>query len=141
MAGILERFQKHIVGSKGRIADYTSSIAASGDFNRITDLNVILNSWRNILMTPLRSASFDPDYGSDVYKYVFAPADQDTVEAIREEVLFRLPLYDDRATIVSVDISFLHNRKGVVVDIQARYQGEVGELSATIDPNNLNLLE
>jgi len=141
MSGILEKFQKHIVGSQGRIADYTSSIAATGDFKRIADLNVILNSWRNILLTPLRSASFDPNYGSDLYKYVFDPADKNTLDTIKEEIYFRLPLFDDRATIVSVDVSFLPNRKGFVVDIQCRYDGNIGELSATIDPNSLSLLE
>ena len=50
MSNLLDRFQKHIVGSDGKFADYTSIISPKGDFKRISDLEVILNSWKNILI-------------------------------------------------------------------------------------------
>lgn len=141
MSGILERFQKNVVGSKGRIADYTSSIASTGDFNRITNLQVILNSWKNILLTPLKSVSHDPDYGSNLYKYVYDIVDQDTIESIRDEIYYRLMINDDRAIVTNVDITILPNMKGLNVTIQCEYQGKASEMSATIDPNSLNFLK
>lgn len=141
MAGILERFQKHVVGSRGRIADYTSSISARGDFKRITDLSVILNSWKNILLTPIRSASFDPSYGSNLHKYVFELADKDTIEAIKDEIEVRLMTYDDRATVTNIGVKILPNMKGLNITVQCKYAGEVGEMSASIDTNSLNFLE
>ena len=141
MSGLLERFQKNVVGSKGRIADYTASIASTGDFNRITNLQVILNSWKNILLTPLRSVSHDPEYGSNLYKYVYDMLDQDTIESIRDEIYYRLMINDNRAIVTNVNITVLPNMKGINVNVQCKYQGEVGEMSATIDPNSLNFLE
>lgn len=133
MANMLSRFNKIAVGSKGKISDYTPRISAIGDFSRVEDLETILSSWNNILITPLRSYTFDPDFGSNLYKFVFEPADNNTLNAIREEITYRIPLYDDRAKITAVDIAFLQNRKGFTVSIYVEYLGETDELSAIID--------
>lgn len=140
MAGILERFQKNIVGSRGRIADYASTISAKGDFRRSTDLDVILNSWKNILLTPLRSVSHDPTYGSDLYKYIFDLADPETIESITEEIEYSLMSYDDRATITNIDVKILPNMKGLNITIHCQYEGEVGEMSTTVDIGSSNFL-
>ena len=142
MANILDRFQKEVVGSRGRIADYTPRITAKGDFARIHDITVILNSWNNILLTPTRSYTFDPEYGSNLYKYVFEQSDEDTIELISEEVKSRLMTYDDRARVVSVNVTQLSNLKGFNVEVVCDYYGEMGQLSADITEGiYLNILE
>jgi hypothetical protein len=74
VANLLSRFNQTIVGSNSKLADYISKVSSKGDFKRITDLEVILNSWNNILLTPRRSYQFDPEYGSDLYKMIFEQA-------------------------------------------------------------------
>jgi phage baseplate assembly protein W len=133
MANLLDRFNKTVKGARGRISDFKSTISASGDFTRITDLEVILNSWNNILLTPTRTYMWDPDYGSDLYKMVFEPADAQTQERIKEEVEDKLSRYDDRAVINSVEVTFLRNRKGFNVAIDVSYRGTTGELKVTFD--------
>jgi len=133
MANRLSRFNKYAIGSKGKISDFTARVAASGDFVRVEDIETILSSWNNILLTPTRSYNFDPEFGSELYKYVFEPADEVTAAAISEEVEFRLSLYDDRAVVNSVDVAFLSNLKGFTVSIYAEYDGEEASLSAVID--------
>ena len=72
MAGnILERFQKNSVGSAGRLIDYTPVISSSGNFTILYDIDAILNSWNNILITPRGSMDHDPEYGSTLYLYLF----------------------------------------------------------------------
>ena len=90
----LQKFQQTSVGSKGRIIDYAAKISPSGDLQKLTDLQVILTSWNNILTTPLRSYTFDPAYGSNLYKYVFDPADETTSQKIEDEVRYRLNSFD-----------------------------------------------
>lgn len=133
MANLLDRFNKEVVGSRGRIADYLSKISSKGDFARTTNINVILTSWNNILLTPRRSYTWDPDYGSDLYKMVFEPADNETVERIKDEVATQLMIYDDRAKITNIDITFLSNLKGFDVTLNVNYMGEESELSLTLD--------
>lgn len=133
MSNLLERFNQTVAGSDSKLADYLSKISVSGDFKRIKNIEVILNSWNNILITPKRSYQFDPEYGSDLYKLVFEPADDKTINKIRDELVVSLQTYDDRATIEDIEITFLTNLKGFNIAIDVGYQDESGQLSIAID--------
>jgi phage baseplate assembly protein W len=133
MANLLDRFFDQVIGSATKLRDYIAIISSRGDFKRIEDINVILTSWNNILLTPRRTYILDPEFGSDLYKYVFEPVDEDTIEGIRNEVVERLTFYDNRARIVSVDVQILSNGKGYNIDIVAEYNGERGSLTVSFD--------
>jgi phage baseplate assembly protein W len=133
MANLLNRFFKQVVGSENTIRDFVAKISSRGDFKRIEDLNVILSSWNNILLTPRRTYINDPEFGSDLYKYVFDPADEETISAIRDEVIQRISLYDDRAVLQDVEITLMTNGKGYNVIIEAEYEGQRGSLSVEFD--------
>jgi len=135
MANLLDRFYKDVVGSKDKIFDYIPIIDSSGDFKRIYDLDVILNSWNNILITPRGSYIFDPEYGSDLLKYIFSPSDAKTVEDIKNEIIYTIRKYDDRATISSIDVLFLRNKKGFDINIDVEYNRQTKKLSTKIDEN------
>jgi len=133
MADLLSRFNQSVAGSNSKLADYQSVIASYGDFRRISDLEVILSSWNNILITPRRSYQFDPEYGSDIYKLIFEPADDDTLERIKTEVIDTLLKYDDRASIEGIEVTILPSRKGFNISVDVRYEGETGQLEVVID--------
>ena len=133
MANILDRFNISVVGSENKISGYTSSIAPSGDFKLVTGLEALLLSWNNILLTATRTYTHDPEYGSDLYKLIFDPADNYTASKIKDEVMTKLQRYDDRAKILRVDVNFLNNRKGFTVTIDVNYKGETSQLGVTID--------
>jgi phage baseplate assembly protein W len=133
MANLLSRFYDQVVGSDNKIRDYIAIISSRGDFQRIEDLNVILSSWNNILLTPRRTYILDPQFGSDLYKYVFEPVDENTIEGIRNEVIERITFYDDRAEIVDVQVRVMSNGKGYVLDITADYDGTKGSLTVSFD--------
>ena len=65
MANLLDRFKTQVRGSDDRIYDYLPKVSSSGSWTRINDINVIINSWNNILMTPRKTFINDPEYGSD----------------------------------------------------------------------------
>ena len=139
MASQLEKFQKNIIGSKSRITDYVPIVSSSGDFSMVSNIQAILTSWNNILLTPIRTYVANPEYGSELYKYVFDPADDVTIEGIIEEVQYRLALYDDRALLTNVDVSFMNDGHGFSVNIQLEYEGDTSSL--TVDITNQNLLK
>jgi phage baseplate assembly protein W len=131
----LKRFNQTVAGSRSVVSDYVSTVAPVGDFKRIEGIEVILNSWNNILITPKRSYIFDPEYGSNLYKLVFEPADNITQEKIRQEVITTIQRYDERATIKDVKISYLPNKKGFQVNIDVEYKGDSSHLQVVIDQN------
>ena len=133
MANILNRFFDEVIGSSTKIRDYVSIVSARGDFKRIEDLQVILTSWNTILLTPRRTYILDPEFGSDLYKYVFDPADDETIESIKAEVIDRISLYDDRAAIEDVTVGILRGGKGYEINIAANYDGLKGSLTVQVD--------
>jgi phage baseplate assembly protein W len=137
MANVLEKFQKNIIGSKGRVIDYIPTVSSSGDFSLVSNTQTILNSWNNILLTQVRTYVGNPEYGSELYKFVFEPADQDTIDSIINEIQYRLMLYDDRALVTNVEVSFMNNGHGFIADIELEYNGEQEFLSVEIDSQNI----
>ena len=140
MANLLDRFQKTVIGSKYRYLDFNDIISPSGDFTRITNLTVILKSWYTLLVTPKRTVDHDPEFGCDIYRYVFMPADIDTMNDIIDEVSYAIKTYDNRNKLKGVTVKFLSNKKGFIINIVAEYQGETGEIKAVIDENAFNQL-
>ena len=141
MANLLDKFKKNVIGSSGKYIDYTAKLNSSGEFHRITNLETILNSWSNILLTPKRSYDHDPEFGCDLYKYVFEPCDTETVNSVKNEIRSSLEIYDNRAVPSKIDVLFLRDKKGFTVDIYVDYGDDEGQLSVIIDDStyfNLN---
>jgi phage baseplate assembly protein W len=136
LANILDKFNFTAVGSSGRIVDYTSRISPSGDFSKIFDLDAIITSWKNILSTPKGSMDHDPEFGSNLYLFLFEPADSNTKEAIKNDIIQSLATYDDRAKIEKIDTVFLRNKKGFNINIVVDYQGNNTNLNLAFDENN-----
>lgn len=133
MANLLDRFNKNVVGSRGKISDFTSVLSSSGDFKRLEDINVILNSWKNILMTPKRSVDHDPEYGCGLHEYLFEPCDIKTEEKIKNEIMKQIPKYDNRATIKNIDVIFFSNKKGFYINILVNYKSKEITMKTIID--------
>lgn len=135
MANILDKFKTTSIGSSGRVLDFSSKLSPSGDFNKLFDMDAILTSWSNILMTPRGSMDHDPEFGSDLYLYIFEPADTVTQESIKNEIYKAITTYDDRANIDEINVSFFKNKKGFNISIIANYEGDHSEMSLTMDEN------
>lgn len=137
MANLLSRFNKEVIGSDDRLYDYVAKITAAGDFKRVKDIDVIITSWNNILMTPRRTYLFDPEYGSDLHRILFEPVDDTTIERIKTEVETRIRLYDDRATIEDIEVILNATKKGYTVNVLVEYEGETGTLSVKFDDSTV----
>lgn len=137
MSNLLDRFNKQVIGSATRIYDYLPKIIASGDFKRIREIDVIINSWNNILITPRGSFLHDPEFGSDLPLLVFEPTDEETVDRIKTEVVERIRTYDDRATIEDIEVLLKPNRKGFSINLQVEYEGEIESLSVSFDDSTV----
>jgi len=135
MANILDKFKNTSVGSSGRILDYLSKLASNGDFSKIYDIDAIINSWNNILLTPKGSMNHDPEFGSNIYKFIFEPADTKTQQAIKDEIYSSLVKYDNRANISDVTVAFYSNKKGFTVSITADFGGEISSSTLSLDEN------
>jgi len=115
--------------------DYIPKISPIGDYTRIENIDVIINSWNNILLTPKGSYDHDPNYGSNLFKLVFLPTNVETQNAINDEIYNSLYYYDNRASIYSLNIRFLkgnQSKKGYSVELHIEYKGEIKPLTINI---------
>jgi len=115
--------------------DYIPKNDATKDFIRIENIDVIINSWNNILLTPRGTFDHDPNYGSGLFDLIFEPVDGDTQNIIREEIYNSVYYYDNRAKINKITVKFLKgvsSKKGFNVKIDVEYKGTVKELSLDI---------
>jgi phage baseplate assembly protein W len=137
MANPLSRFQLSSRTRTERVEyfDYISSLTPIGDFERIENIDVIINSWNNILLTPRGSYDHDPQYGSGLFDLIFEPADVDTENSIIDEIYNSIQYYDTRAAIQSVKITFLKSSgqmKGYNVKIDVDYNGQIKTLTLNV---------
>jgi phage baseplate assembly protein W len=130
---LLNKFIRTTAGSKHQDTDYKPTISSSGDFTKTIGLETILNSWNTILQIPTRTYFFDPPFGCDIFKRIFDPADQITLDLIKDEIENQLFGNDDRARVESIDVKFLRNKKGYTVNVYVIYKGERGNVKAIID--------
>ena len=112
--------------------DFTQSICSSGDFSKNKNLNTILNSWRNILLTPRGSYDHDPTYGSDIHKLIMEPVDENTENRLQQEITNSLGHYDNRVMIKSMQIFKLKDMHGFAVKISAEYDGQSDEVTIAL---------
>src|ERR1035437_3261821 len=97
-------FQNQIAGKVNEVYDYIPVIDGTGDFTRISGIDVLVNSLRNLLLTPLGYYPFDPEFGSLLYKQLFELSDQPTQKNIEYEVSARVQRYDPRIKVTQVII-------------------------------------
>lgn len=138
MANLLDSFKKSSIGSEGRLIDYTPKLKSNGDFNKVFEIDAILISWNNILITPKGSMDHDPEFGSNLYKYLFEPADTLTRDGIENEIRACLGRYDNRASISKLQTYFYSNKKGFSVAIIVDYFGYRSQMKISIDEETLN---
>jgi phage baseplate assembly protein W len=137
MANLLDRFVKSSRGTDVQPHDFIPYISSIGDFKRIRNIDVILNSWNNILLTPLGSYIADPNFGSNLYRLIFEPADAGTVESIKTEVKTRIENYDTRGEILHITVVLLPNKKGFNVNLECGFKGERSEISIKFDDSTV----
>lgn len=133
MSNLLDRFKKVNIGSFTKDNNYDDKLLPSSELERHEGISAIIQSWRNILRTPERTADHDPNYGSKLSQFIFEPNDPITREQIEDEVRNKLMTYDDRGKIGQINIYPHKNRKGYTVDIVVRYKGEETNLTIPID--------
>lgn len=125
-------FQEKISGKEKEIYDVIPVINSVGDLTMISGIDVIVNSIRNLLLTPLGFYPFDPEYGSLLYQKLFEMSDEQTQSEIVYEVRERVKRYDPRVIIDSVDFSYSSDKKTAVVNVHINRNGIPGKVSAVL---------
>lgn len=118
------KFQTQVVGKNEEHVDYSDVISPSGDFKRYEGINVLINSLRNFLLTPLKTYPFDPTYGSELYKKIFEPHTTVTQQEVKYEIKDRIKSFDPRLKLEDVYVEHFSTFKGYRVTCTLSYEGD-----------------
>jgi len=132
MADAQQYFNSQIVGKVNEIYDYHPTVGSDGDLTRLSGINVLINSLRTLLLTPLGYYPFDPEFGSLLYKMLFEPSDKITQQAIEYEVTNRVLRYDPRIRIQTIQFSYSPDKKTVSVNVIILRGTETGKVNAIL---------
>lgn len=94
----------------------TKPINSAGGTNKAIQAKKFEDDLRVIIMTPKGSLIGNPDFGSNVHKYLFEPANELTASLLRDEIKEVIESNFDNLLVRSIDITF--NRRNVIVTIK-----------------------
>lgn len=102
------------------------------------DVNAINNSIENILLTPLGSLEGMPEFGSRLYEIIFSQIDHITIGVIKRLIAEAIYQWEDRITLVSVDVSSVPEYNRLIASMTYRFKDDVLN---TYNTYSLNLLQ
>ena len=137
--GGIEKFFKTVPAKKKIPNGLRPKITQSGDLTRTEGIDEIIKSLSNILMIARGTYFFDPELGSDIFRFVFEPVDLATKVGIEQELSQSIFRYENRADI-SYEVLFFKNKKGFRVNIYVKYRGEKGDVTIDVDETLLRTI-
>lgn len=87
-----------------------------------TDLDAIINSIRNILLTMRGSLPGKPRFGSDLYKVIFRPLDSLTTAMAKRYVKEALTEFEDRIIVKDIKIKREEAFNKIIINITFAYK-------------------
>jgi len=136
----LEKFVNTVPGNSDVPKDIDCKIVNSGDFQVLEGIDAIVIGILRILLITEGTYIFDPVFGLGLYRYIFELQDDITRTSIEDEIKSVLSKYEDRCSI-TVNVKFLKNVKGFVINLEIKYRGEKKKVSIQIDENVLRTLQ
>lgn len=123
MNSILSDFNKPnyqptvVAGDIYKDVSFTFIHPATGDVLPATDLDAIKNSVKNIVLTPIGTRPFFPEFGTGVSQLLFEPAGGLTGAAIKDEIIDGIRKFEPRVSKLQVDVTDNHEQNAYRITI------------------------
>jgi len=112
------------------------------DFKQLYGKEVVLQCANSILSTPRGARLKDCSFGSELYKYVYSPSDEETAQAIREEIVRSFEEQDERLKVKFVNVLFHGANKGFTVNVSLTLpSGKPYNTQVVITPETFSFLK
>jgi phage baseplate assembly protein W len=105
------------------------------DITRLTDLDALSQSVKNLILTRRGERPFSPNLGSDIYALLFEPIDKFTSIDMRDAIIETLANYEPRVDIIDLVVSGEEdkNRYSVTLAYKAKNEEVAREISFYLD--------
>jgi len=75
----------------------------TGDVSPLSEEKAVKGALINLLRSPVGERPFNPEYGTNLEKYLFEPADPITENEINQDIAYAIQKFEPRVTLVSID--------------------------------------
>ncbi len=75
----------------------------TGDIPPLGEEKAVKGALMNLLRSPVGGRPFDPEYGTNVEKFLFEPADTITEYQINQDIAYSIQKFEPRVTLISVE--------------------------------------
>lgn len=75
----------------------------TGDVSPLIEEKAVKGALLNLLRSPAGQRPFDPDYGTNIEKFLFEPADALTESQINEDIAYAISKFEPRVELVSIE--------------------------------------
>jgi phage baseplate assembly protein W len=89
----------------------------TGALLKRSDEEAVKRSIRNLLLTDVGERFFQPNFGSNVRRYLFENASDVTKNSLRESIVNAINNYEPRANIIDVIVTLSNDEHSYMVDI------------------------
>jgi len=100
---------------------YTAILAPSGDWNTLTKKSLAL--YRVIVLLSISEGSYprDPKLGVKLPRYIFENLTDENIDAIREELIYKINTYEKDFEIKNINVVSNSNNKSIRIEIDLLY--------------------
>lgn len=88
----------------------------TGDVTALSDERSVRIALMNLLRTPIGSKPFYPQYGTNLERYLFDPADALTESELNEEIAITIQKFEPRVRLISIESSIDDNGVDIKID-------------------------
>lgn len=89
----------------------------TGDVTALGNERAVKNSLINLLRTPVGTKPFDPEYGTNIERFMFEPGDPLTESELNEEIATTIKKFEPRVKLTAIETSIEDNG----IDIRIEY--------------------
>lgn len=94
----------------------------SGDIKKDVNIDAIINSLKNILLTMKGSRRMLPEFGSNLQRLVFEPIDEITAREIGEEIIDSVRRWDNRIIFTDILVKPIYDKNEFYISLTFKLQ-------------------
>lgn len=102
--------------------DIELSKITSGDIKKDVNIDAIINSLKNILLTMKGSRRMLPEFGSNLQRLVFEPIDEITAREIGEEIIDSVRRWDNRIIFTDILVKPIYDKNEFYIGLTFKLQ-------------------
>ena len=96
---------------------YNPQLNNLGDLSNVNNLDAIKQAVKTIVLTPIGTKLFDPDFGSEALSTLFELSDDTTASDLESNISNALKKYETRITVNFVKVNILPNSNAMTIEI------------------------